>query len=144
MPDGEGYLGGGAYLRPRDFLKIGQLYLDGGIWKGEVVVNASWVKISTTAHAHISPATTGIDSARFGDFYGEADDGYAWHLTTLRSGAREFGGYAATGNGGQVLMVVPELELAVVFTAGNYGQGGIWTRFGSEIVPREIIPAIQR
>jgi len=144
MPDGEGYLGGGAHLRSRDLLKIGQLYLDGGVWKGHRVVDSTWVRISTAAHAHISPATTGLDSARFGDFYGEADDGYAWHLATLQSGDRRYRGYAATGNGGQVLMVVPELDLAVVFTAGNYGQGGIWTRFGSEIVPREIIPAIRR
>src|ERR1044072_5704543 len=32
MPTGEGYLGGGAFLRPRDLLKIGQMYMNGGLW----------------------------------------------------------------------------------------------------------------
>lgn len=144
MPSGDGYLGGGVSMRPRDLLKIGQLYLDGGRWHGLRLVDSSWVRISTAAHAHISPATTGLDSSQFGNFYGEADEGYGWHLATLRSGGREYRDFAATGNGGQLLIVVPDLDLAVVFTAGNYGQGGVWTRFHSQIVPQEIIPALRR
>jgi hypothetical protein len=34
--------------------------------------------------------------------------------------------------------------LAVVFTGGNYRQGGIWGRWGNEIVGGEIVPAIRR
>jgi hypothetical protein len=40
--------------------------------------------------------------------------------------------------------VVPELDLAVVMTGGNYGQGGIWTRWRDQIVGGAIIPAIDR
>jgi CubicO group peptidase (beta-lactamase class C family) len=144
MPTGEGYLGGGAYLRPRDLLKVGQAYLDGGVWRGRRLVDSSWVKLSTSPHAEISPATTGLDPKQFPEFYNEAVDGYAWHLSELHSGGRTYRDYAATGNGGQLLIVVPELDLAVVFTAGNYGQGGIWGRFRDQIVPQEIIPAIRR
>ncbi len=144
IPNGEGYLGGGAFLRPRDLLKVGQAYLGGGAWRGRRIVSASWVAQSTAPRVHISPATTGLSAEQFPMFYGEADDGYAWHLSQLRVGERTYRGYAATGNGGQLLVVVPELELTVVFTAGNYGQGGIWGRWPQEIVGGVIIPAISR
>jgi CubicO group peptidase (beta-lactamase class C family) len=144
MPTGEGYLGGGAYLRPRDLLKVGQTYLDGGMWKGRRLVDSSWVTRSTAPYVHISPATTGLSTQDFPEFYGEGDDGYAWHLSQLRVGGRLYHGYAATGNGGQILIVIPELELTVVFTGGNYRQGGIWGRWPQEILGGVIIPAIGR
>jgi CubicO group peptidase (beta-lactamase class C family) len=143
-PTDEGYLGGGAWLQPRDLLKLGQVYLDGGAWRGRRIVDTFWVTQSTAPHFHISPATTGIDAEQFGNAYSEADEAYAWHLGGVRSGEHVYPGYAATGNGGQVLMVVPGLELAVVFTGGNYRQGGIWTRWADEIVGGEIIPALDR
>jgi CubicO group peptidase (beta-lactamase class C family) len=142
MPTDEGYFGGGAWLRPRDLLKIGQTYLDGGVWRGRRIVDSSWVAQSTLARVHISPATTGISPEDFGNFYGEGDDAYTWHLGGVSSATRNYPGYAATGNGGQVLIVIPELGLTVVFTGGNYRQGGIWGRWGNEIVGGEIIPAI--
>jgi CubicO group peptidase (beta-lactamase class C family) len=144
MPNGEGYLGGGVFLRPRDLLKLGQAYLDGGVWNGRRIVAASWITDSTAPHAHISPLTTGLSPEQFPMFYGEADDGYAWHLGQLRVGERTFRDYAATGNGGQLLILVPELDLTVVFTGGNYMQGGIWGRWPQEIVGGMIIPAISR
>jgi CubicO group peptidase (beta-lactamase class C family) len=142
MPTGEGYLGGGAFLRPRDLLKVGQMYLDGGVWRGRRIVDSSWVTRSTAPYVKISPATTGLSPEEFPNYYGEGEDGYAWHLSQLRVSERNHRAYAASGNGGQLLIVVPDFDLTVVFTGGNYRQGGIWSRWGSEIVPREIIPSI--
>jgi CubicO group peptidase (beta-lactamase class C family) len=144
QPTEEGYLGGGVFLRPRDLLKLGQAYLDGGVWHGRRIVEAAWVRESTSPRIQISPATTGLTEEQFGEFYAEGDDAYAWHLGRVRSGERTFASYAATGNGGQILLVVPELGLTVVFTGGNYGQGGIWTRWVDEIVGAEIVPAMKR
>ena len=62
MPNGEGYLGGGAYIRPRDMLKIGQVYLDGGVWRGVRIVPTAWVADSTEAHAEITPEFDGPDA----------------------------------------------------------------------------------
>jgi CubicO group peptidase (beta-lactamase class C family) len=144
MPTGEGYLGGGAYLRPRDLLKIGQAYLDGGTWNGARIVEASWVTESTTPRMDISEATTGYGPDEFGNYYGRGADALAWHMSPLTVGERQVAAFAATGNGGQVLLVVPEYALAVVFTGGNYRQGGVWGRWGQQIVGDQIIPAIRR
>lgn len=127
MPTLEGYQGGGVRLRPRDLLKVGQAYLDGGVWRGRRIVSADWVTRSTAPQVKVSERSA---------------DGYAWHLYSLTAGDRAWREYEANGNGGQLLIVVPELELVVVFTAGNYGHGGVWTQFRDEIVPRGIIAAI--
>lgn len=131
----EGYLGGGAYLRPRDLLKLGQLYLDGGVWNGRRIVPRSWVARSTAKQIEWPYRDENVSAGV---------DGYAWHLNTLRSGGREYQEYEANGNGGQLLIVVPELDLVVVFTAGNYAFGGVWSRFRSELVSNAIIPAVRR
>lgn len=125
MPTLDGYLGGGVRLMPRDFLKLGVAYLNGGTWNGRRIVSADWVRQSTTPR---------LDSA-------VGSDGYAWHIFPIKVGDRTYQEYEANGNGGQFLIVVPELDLAVVFTAGNYQQGGVWWRWRQDIVGNVIIPA---
>jgi CubicO group peptidase (beta-lactamase class C family) len=100
MPTGDGYLGGGAFVRPRDLLKVGQAYVDGGVWRGRRIVDASWVERSTKSYMKISPATTGLDQETFPEFYGEGEDALAWHLNLLTSGGRTYREYEASGNGG--------------------------------------------
>ena len=142
MPTDEGYLGGGAFLRPRDFLKIGQVYLDGGTWKGRRVVSAAWTKQSTAPRIKITPATTGLTPEQFGNFYSEGTDALAWHLNQIHAGERTYNAFAATGNGGQLLFVIPEFDMTVVITGGNYMQGGIWGRWGDQFIGGMIVPAI--
>ena len=142
MPNGEGYLGGGAYMRPRDLLKVGQTYLDGGVWNGRRIVSRDWVERSTSPRIEINPETTGLSEEEFSNFYGRSVDGYAWHRNGVRVGDRVVESYEANGNGGQLLVVVPEYDLVVVFTGANYMQGGIWTRWRDEYIGGVIIPAM--
>lgn len=144
MPNGEGYLGGGAFLRPRDLLKVGQAWLNGGVWNGRRIVPSSWTAEAIRPRVEISPATTGYSEEVFGEYYGRGLDALTWHPGTLTVGGRTVATYAATGNGGQVLLVVPDYQLAVVFTGGNYRQGGVWSRWSQQIVGDRIIPAIRR
>ena len=137
--NGEGYQGGGAFVRPRDLLKIGQLYVAGGTWNGKRIVSADWVKLSTTPYIQITPATTGLSEEEFSNNYALAADGFTWHLNELRAKDRTYKEYEASGNGGQLVIVVPEAELTVTFTAGNYMQGGIWGRWRQDIVAEEIL-----
>ncbi len=141
IPNGEGYLGGGAFVRTRDFLKLGQAYLDGGVWNGHRIVTAEWVRDSISAHAHISPATTGLQGDAFRNSYYDVDDGWAWHMIGVKAPYRTYPAFHANGNGGQLLIIVPELDLAVMFTAGNYQQG-LWNRERDDIVGGMIIPAL--
>lgn len=119
MPTGQAYAGGGLQLRPRDLLKVGQLYLDGGVWNGTRVVSADWVARSTARHADRADGST---------------DGYGWHRHVLRVGGRDYQSYEAGGNGGQFVVVVPDLALVVATTAGSYGQYAAWRRIREELV----------
>ncbi len=106
-PTGDVYGGGGLYLRPRDALKLGQLYLDGGVWNTRRVVSKNWVDLSTR---------------RYASFNAEHGYGFAWHLFDLRFSDRVYHEYEAEGNGGQLTIVIPDLDLTVSFTTGNYGN----------------------
>jgi CubicO group peptidase (beta-lactamase class C family) len=132
MPTGEAYAGGGWYLRPRDELKLGQLYLDGGSWNGRRIVSKEWVKEST---AHQSSFTPALDTE------GKHQYGFGWHIHELNAGGRAYRDFAAEGNGGQVMIVIPELDLVVAFNGGSYGEFGKWYRWELELVPQYIIPA---
>lgn len=128
MPNGEPYGGGGMYLRPRDFLKIGQTYLNGGTWNGKRVVSKEWVMQST---AHHIDGPDGVD------------DGYGWHRQKMVVGDQTHQTYMAGGNGGQLLIVVPDLDVVVVITAGNYGQYRVWKTFRDQLVPEEVLGAVK-
>lgn len=128
-PTGDLYFGGGMRLRSRDYLKFGQLYLDRGTWKGRQIVGPEWVKESTAPQITATP---------------QSSDGFDWHLYQLRAGDRTYREYEANGNGGQFLIVLPELDTAIVFTAGNYNMYGVWRKFRDELVPQSIIAAIRR
>ncbi|HKD11767.1 MAG TPA: serine hydrolase, partial [Thermoanaerobaculia bacterium] len=61
MPTGEGYMGGGLHIRPRDELKLGQVYLNGGVWNGKRIVSRKWVQESTARHPMNAHGTDGYD-----------------------------------------------------------------------------------
>ena len=142
MPNDEGYLGGGVYMRPRDILKIGAVYASGGKWNGKHIVSPEWIEESTTTKIAISPKTTGLSEQEFANNYFGGGQAYIWRTDTVKTPDGEYKSYEATGNGGQILLVIPELELSVVFTGGNYFMGSIWGKWRDDLVGTYVVPEV--
>ena len=141
-PNESSYLGGGVYMLPRDILKIGVMFANNGVWQGKQIVSPSWIQESTSPKIDISPSTTGLSSSDFANNYFGGRQAYIWRIDEVVSGRQAYSSYEATGNGGQILLVIPELDLVAVFTGGNYRMGGVWGRWRNELVGEHIIPAI--
>ncbi|MEL6652401.1 MAG: hypothetical protein AAFQ87_16490, partial [Bacteroidota bacterium] len=90
----------------------------------------------------ITPETTGLSEEAFNRFYFGGTDGLAWHLHEIKVGEDTYPSYEASGNGGQMVVVIPQLDLVVAITGGNYGQGYIWGQWRQKIIGEQIIKAI--
>jgi len=95
-PDGIANGGWGLRLTPRDMAKLGYLYLHHGVWDGQQIVSAEWVSASVEAHVQTED---------------ELDYGYQWWVYP------PLNAYTARGRGGQLIFVMPDLDVVVVFTA---------------------------
>jgi len=105
----------GLRMRPRDLVKIGRMVLDHGQWRGQQIVPAEWIADSLRPHISTgfrSPPTA-TDEMRYG---------YQWWTGTADWHGKKLAWSAGFGNGGQRLFVVPELDLTVAITAGDYGS----------------------
>lgn len=119
--DGVASAASGLRLAPRDLARIGQLVLAKGAWDGRQIVPASWIR------AMLQP--------RLQTDWG-AGYGYHWYLETI-AGHRLVAGM---GNGGQRLVVLPDLDLTVAITAGNYDNPDQW-RTPVALLEQVILPA---
>lgn len=98
-----------AYLfsmSARDLARFGQLWLQEGCWGGEELVSAEWVRASVTSYSKAFDGGYGYLSWWTYPAYFAAEYGYAQ--------LRDYDSYMTTGSGGQVLWVIPDLELVVV------------------------------
>ena len=84
------------YLTARDMAKFGFLYLNKGEWDGENLLSENWVEISTKDHET--------------NIYGRYSYGYQWYITMIGGHPA----FLASGFGGQIIGVVPSLDLVVV------------------------------
>jgi CubicO group peptidase (beta-lactamase class C family) len=120
--DPQGYELGfsGLKLPSRELAKIGYLYLNGGRWDTTQVIPAGYVAASTRPHS--TPPPDGP-----GESYG-----YQWWVTS-QAGHPSF---LAHGYGGQLLQVVPDLDLVVVVTSdATQHRGDARLLVGQAIIP---------
>jgi CubicO group peptidase (beta-lactamase class C family) len=116
-PSGTPFGAGGFPLTPRDMAKLGYLYLHKGQWDGRRIISAEWVERATQAHVDVT----------INEHFG-----YGYHWFTVTS----MDGYAALGQGGQIILVVPKYDLVIVTTA--HTEASIF-----ELIEQYVLPAIQ-
>ena len=120
-PTGHPDTEGGLYLEAEDLARIGQLYLNDGMWNGKRLLPAGWAKEATTRHvANIAPnaASPGY--------------GYQW----WRYDRRGADVWAGNGFGGQFIIALPAHNIVAVVNS--------WNVFGGQIpgVLRPMIDAV--
>ena len=115
LRDGDLYGGGGSAFTTRDFAKLAQLMLNQGRWGGSQIISREWVKQSG------APLTQQY--------------GYLWNSIEYDFHGRKVRAVFAGGNGGQISMMIPELDLVIAYTGANYGTRGLNAQL--------LLPAVQ-
>ncbi len=95
-PQGINTAAWGLFITTADMAKIGQLYLNRGVWNGRQLVSAEWIDESTTGHS------------RWDKFL----YGYLWWIV---DGSEH--SYAALGDGGNVIYVNPAKNLVLAIAS---------------------------
>jgi len=123
---------GAFYLTPRGMIKFGVTYLNKGFWNGESIIPFEWVEKSSTSFGNnIEINIPGEDSGKNGY-------GYTWWTSELNHSGNNTKMFRAGGWGGQEIMVFPEINMVIVFTAGDYASK---TKL-FKILKNYILPAI--
>jgi len=89
-------------LRSRDILKLGLLTLNGGVWNGKQLLNEAYIDEATSPHTIVNQ---------------KESYGYFWWVNRILIEGKPCEVKTAFGAGGQMIYVVPERDLVVVFTA---------------------------
>ena len=106
-PFGNFLLTGYDYGTARNWARLGQLYLQDGMWQGTRILPEGWAKfVSTLAPAWKRPV--------YGGFFWVNGDG-AWNIPR--------DAYFASGAGGQNTFIIPSHQLVVVRMGHARGQG---------------------
>jgi CubicO group peptidase (beta-lactamase class C family) len=126
-PQGIYFGGNNMRLSPRDLVKIGELYRNQGLVGDQRLFPENWVDESWTGRGK---------SAYTDDPYG-----YGWFQRPLAGEA----GYYGRGYGGQVLYVMPSLELTVVMTSDPTppSPGSPYLHRQFQLIEDHIIPAVK-
>jgi CubicO group peptidase (beta-lactamase class C family) len=117
--------GYGLHMYPRDIMKVGQMFLDSGKWKGNQIVSSSWVKQATSEYISLD------DGVGYG---------FQWWIWNENIGERIVRRYQAQGKGGQIICVVPEFNAVIVMTGANFDN--YYSQIPYAILRNRILPAL--
>jgi CubicO group peptidase (beta-lactamase class C family) len=121
------YGGGSAALRLRDFIKLGQLMLNGGIWNGHRILSREYAARAVSPLYHLRNV-----------YYG-----YLFWIENYPYKDRTVRAYSARGAGGQTVSVIPELDLIVATFGGSFSSRKGNFAASTDPIPRIILPAVR-
>jgi hypothetical protein len=104
---GIAHTGGGFWMRPIDFAKFGQLYLQKGWWDGKQIISEDWINESSKTHIQVT---------------NDLGYGYMWWKWIFKVDGRPFTAFSAQGNGENHLFIFPDLDLVVVLAGSAYQE----------------------
>ncbi len=102
---------GYEYLPARDWARLGNLYLQDGVWEGERILPEGYVEYATT----LAPAWIADGRLRYGGAFMWVNGNGGWPVPTTAYGMR--------GAGGQSTTIIPSHGLVVV-RLGKYSGSG--------------------
>lgn len=114
--------GWGLHIVTEDIAKLGQLYLQNGMWEGEQLLSEEWVAMATSKQV---PNGSNPDN--------DWTQGYGFQFWRCRNNC-----YRGDGAMGQFCIVMPEKDAVVAITSGTNDMGGIMN-----IVWEVLLPAMQ-
>lgn len=120
------YGGGSVAVTARDYMKFGQLMLNGGTWNGKRILDAYFVKAATSPLYHLRNI-----------YYG-----YYWWVEDYPYKNRVVRAFSARGAGGNLVYVVPELDLVMTTMAGNFSNRRGMKYLG-DLLATSILPAVR-
>ncbi|MDF2774664.1 MAG: nylB [Geminicoccaceae bacterium] len=125
-PLGRIWFGGGHRFVARDFLKLPQLYLNGGTWRGRRILSKEWVSRSLQPRYRL----------------GSRAYGYLWWMKEYPYHGRTIRAYMQLGNGSQNAILIPELDLVIATFGANYNSPSI-NYLLDVLIPTRILPAVE-
>ncbi|MBX7170678.1 MAG: beta-lactamase family protein [Pyrinomonadaceae bacterium] len=117
---------GGLQMSTLDFAKFGQLYKNGGKWKGKQIIPENWGKESLTKQFAVDE---------------RSNYGYLWWNGVYKVNGKDHEVYYGSGNGGNKIFVFKDLPLVIVITATAYNKPYMHKQI-DKIMERYLLPAI--
>jgi CubicO group peptidase (beta-lactamase class C family) len=117
------YIGGGdIQFTARDMAKFGLLYLNGGEYEANQIIPASWVRQSLETYSDYAWVTKDKLN-KVGRYFRDLGYGYQWWSASAGEHHIDF----AWGHGGQLIVLLADLDMVIVATADPfYGKDLHW------------------
>lgn len=133
FPDSTPNGGSGLRLRPRDFAKIGALWLQGGETGRKTLLDRGYVDAAASSRFDLVNPPASLSGYGYG---------YSWWIARTPYGD----GFFAWGFGGQFIFVVPARSLVVVVTTEWRNAAGLGPQLesnGLDLIVNYVLPAVR-